>query len=89
MILYWPVPSVVTDRTFSIRTALEASTVTPGRTAPDESLTVPAIEACAYAAAGVSKSPPIRASRWNLRIHPPSELRLVWKGEYRRVRRKS
>src|SRR6185295_6331533 len=33
---------------------LDASTVTPGRTAPDESLTTPVMEACANAAAGIS-----------------------------------
>src|SRR5688572_21586180 len=52
MILYWPAPSVTTDRTFSINAGLAASTVTPGRTAPDVSLTTPAMDACAYAAAG-------------------------------------
>ena len=41
--LYWPVPSVATERTFSISTELDASTVTPGSTAPDASLTIPAI----------------------------------------------
>ena len=44
-ILYWPLASVTTDRTFSMRTGLAASTDTPGSTAPDVSLTVPAIEA--------------------------------------------
>ena len=34
---YWPEPSVVTDRTFSISAGLAASTVTPGSTAPDGS----------------------------------------------------
>src|SRR5262245_5595421 len=50
--LYWPVPSVTTDRTFSINAGLAASTVTPGRTAPDVSLATPAMDACADAAAG-------------------------------------
>jgi hypothetical protein len=36
---YWPLPSVTTDRTFSISAGLDASTVTPGSTAPDASLT--------------------------------------------------
>jgi hypothetical protein len=36
MILYWPVPSVLTERTFSIRAGLAASTMTPGSTAPDD-----------------------------------------------------
>src|SRR5258705_7690003 len=35
-----------------MRTGLAASTVTPGRTAPDASFTTPAMEAWAYAAAG-------------------------------------
>src|SRR5262245_64822392 len=43
MILYWPARSVVVDRVFSIRAGLETSTVTPGTTAPLESLTVPAM----------------------------------------------
>src|SRR5262249_52258573 len=34
-ILYWPVPSVTTERVCSISAGLDASTVTPGRTAPD------------------------------------------------------
>src|SRR5207249_9807079 len=46
----------MTERTFSMRAGLAASTVTPGMTAPDVSLTTPAIEApsvvCAHAAVG-------------------------------------
>src|SRR6266511_3019218 len=42
-ILYWPWPSATTERTFSIRAGLAASTVTPGSTAPEASLTTPAI----------------------------------------------
>ena len=38
----WPVPSVTTLRDFSMSTGLDASTFTPGRMAPDESLTMPA-----------------------------------------------
>src|ERR1043166_3024719 len=49
---YWPVASVATDRTFSIRTGLAASTVTPGSTPPETSLTTPAIAACAKTTAG-------------------------------------
>src|SRR5688500_5565601 len=49
---YWPVSSVTTVRTFSVNAGLAASTVTPGRTAPDESLTTPAMVACANAAPG-------------------------------------
>jgi len=44
MILYWPDPSLTTERTFSINAGLAASTVTPGSTPPDASLTTPAIE---------------------------------------------
>jgi hypothetical protein len=44
-----PLPSVTTDRVFSIKAGLDASTVTPGRTASDASFTTPAIvpSACA------------------------------------------
>src|SRR5689334_10069583 len=48
----WPPPSVTTDRTFSMRAGLAASTVTPGSTAPDVSRTTPVIDACANATAG-------------------------------------
>src|SRR5262245_47812346 len=48
-----PLASVTTVRTFSISAGLDASTVTPGSTAPDVSLTMPAIVACAYATTGV------------------------------------
>src|SRR6185436_14653570 len=41
---YWPVASVTEALTFSISALLAASTVTPGMTAPDESLTSPAID---------------------------------------------
>ena len=53
---YCPVASLMTDRTFSIRTGLAASTVTPGSTAPDTSLTTPVIAPCARTAAGKSNS---------------------------------
>ena len=51
---YWPDVSVVAERTLSMSTGLEASTVTPGRIAPDVSFTVPVIEACACARRGTS-----------------------------------
>src|SRR5262249_51152457 len=38
-----------------MRASLAASTVTPGSTAPDESFTTPAIDACARAAVGIAK----------------------------------
>ena len=47
MMRYWPAPSVTTVRTFSMSAGLAASTVTPGNTAPDVSLTTPAMDACA------------------------------------------
>src|SRR5688572_27031475 len=52
MMRYWPVPSVTTERTFSINAGLEASTVTPGSTAPDASRTVPVNVPWANAEAG-------------------------------------
>jgi hypothetical protein len=52
---YCPVSSVTTDRTLSIRTGLAASTLTPGKTAPELSLTTPVIAACAEAVDGKSK----------------------------------
>src|SRR5262249_30287761 len=51
---YLPSPSVTTARVFSIRTGLDASTVTPGSTAPDVSFTTPAIVLCAAAMEGKS-----------------------------------
>src|SRR5438093_13651218 len=57
MILYWPLRSVMVDRAFSISAGLETSTVTPGRTAPLESLTVPAMAvSCARAAPAAHKT---------------------------------
>ena len=44
MIRYCPIPSVTTVRTFSMSAGLAASTVTPGRTAPDASLTTPVMD---------------------------------------------
>src|SRR6478735_4585664 len=53
-IRYWPAPSVTAVRTFSMSAGLAASTVTPGMTAPDASLTTPAIDAWAYAMLGIN-----------------------------------
>src|SRR5437867_10122994 len=53
---YWPDPLVTTERVFSISAGLDASTVTLGMTAPEESLTVPTIEAWAWAVAGMTTS---------------------------------
>src|SRR5262245_406699 len=47
--LYSPSPSVTTVRTFSMSAGLDASTVTPGRTSPDVSLTTPVMLAWARA----------------------------------------
>ena len=44
---YCPVPSLTTVRVFSMSAGLDASTVTPGRTAADASRTTPAIVAWA------------------------------------------
>src|SRR2546425_969650 len=82
-IRYCPVPSVTTDRTFSIRDALDASTVTPGNTAPDVSFTTPVMLACAQAAAGTSVNKAAPASpRMNPRISPPLDISEV--GKYSR-----
>jgi hypothetical protein len=51
-IRYWPLPSVVAVRTFSMSAGLVASTVTPGNTAPEASLTTPAIAPSAWAPLG-------------------------------------
>ena len=58
------------DRTFSISAGLDASTVTPGSTAPDVSLTVPAIAlVCADATAGSSaSSAAAKMNRANVRM---------------------
>src|SRR2546423_5402804 len=53
---YRPAVSVVADRILSISTGLDASTVAPGSTAPEVSLTVPVIVAWADAAAGATTS---------------------------------
>ncbi len=53
---YWPESSVTAVRTFSMSAGLEASTVTPGSTPPDESRTVPAREPWARTLAGVSRT---------------------------------
>ena len=49
---YCPVLSLMVVRTFSMSAGLVASTVTPGRTAPEVSLTEPAITACAKTPVG-------------------------------------
>src|SRR5688572_8576331 len=66
---YWPLASVTEERTRSISASLAASTVTPGRTAPEVSLTIPAMDDWASAAAG-SRRIPARTIA-NLRMTPP------------------
>ena len=88
---YWPVPSVTTVRTFSVNAGLEASTVTPGRTAPDESLTTPAIVACANATRGrISTAASTTRALIKLRTLPPSrqDSRVGCRHDITRNRRK-
>src|SRR5262245_43778871 len=61
-IAYWPVPSVTPVRTFSINAGLAASTVTPGSTAPETSLTTPLMVACAEATTGSQQTNPNAAA---------------------------
>ena len=71
---------MTTERTLSIRAGLAASTVTPGMTAPEVSLTTPAIEApsvvCAHATVGnaagtIDKSTTNHLIIWNALIGFP------------------
>ena len=61
VIRYCPESSVTPTRTFSMRAGLEASTVTPGSTPPDWSLTVPVRVPCAKTSDG--KGSPRTGSR--------------------------
>src|SRR5581483_5646948 len=72
---YCPVPPVTTVRTFSMSAALAASTVTPGSTAPDASLTCPAIDACADADTAHPRSTAKNAASFTSRRipEPPGE----------------
>jgi hypothetical protein len=72
--LYCPVSFVVTERTFSISAELDASTVTPGRTPPDASRTVPAIvaESWANAAAGAMSTARTANVLTSLYMPPPA-----------------
>src|SRR5438034_3160036 len=60
---YWPVPSLTTLRVFSMSTELDASTVTPGRTAADVSRTTPASVAWANTRLGASRMPASAATK--------------------------
>src|ERR1700691_2099595 len=72
MIRYWPLASVTAVRTVSISTGLAASTVTPGNTAPDASLTVPEIDNDS----GVWAYNPVGTSTTHVnQRHPPANLR--------------
>src|SRR5437870_4666829 len=60
-----------------MRTGLETSTVTPGRTAPVVSRTAPAIVDCAAAVPGKSRSDPRSARPPNRREHPMTSSSLA------------
>src|SRR5262249_41721581 len=84
MMRYWPVPSVTVERVFSISAGLAASTVTPGRTAPDGSRTVPVNDACARAEVGSNRTPKIARHFLAVRMgfFPPNRLdQLTGRGE--------
>src|ERR1044071_5348123 len=66
-----PEPSETAGRTFSMSAGLEASPVTPGRAAPEESRVDPAIEACASAVAGRRVTTAIRST-------PLRKVRINW-----------
>src|SRR4051812_47852425 len=72
---YWPEPSVTAVRTLSMSAGLAASTVTPGRTAPEASLATPEIDAplCAAAVQAVSSTHAAAASTL---LHPRIDILL-------------
>src|SRR5678815_3240740 len=69
--LYRPSPSVTTERTFSIRAGLAASTVTPGIASPDVSRTTPAmpLACCALAGALSARQPSATRPKANTLDH--------------------
>jgi hypothetical protein len=70
---YRPVESLVADRTFSISTGLVASTLTPGSTAPDASLTTPDSVAWANPIAGkITNAARAIVTRASPRMQSPS-----------------
>src|SRR5438046_7064361 len=78
-IRYWPVPSVTALRAFSISIGLEASTVTPGSTAPDTSLTTPVMVACcASTVTGTSRRTAGRINDFAVRF--TSDLHIQYPG---------
>src|SRR5688572_17605897 len=75
---YWPESLVTVVRCFSMRAGLDASTVTPGNTPPEASLTTPAISAWACAKVGTISANsahthkldiPIRCTTASLSLH--------------------
>src|SRR4051812_35615907 len=76
---YSPRSSVTALRTFSIRTGLDASTVTPGKTAPEVSVTTPerlaALNPCAAALAGTTT---MQQRNHAPRIRPTNALSLIF-----------
>src|SRR5262245_12337092 len=75
---YWPVPSVTTVRDFSMSAGLDASTLTPGRMAPDVSLTMPAT-------AGWDNAGVARRSSAATTMVPVASARITASYLYRRV----
>src|SRR6266540_6773912 len=69
-----PSPSDTTVRTFSISAGLAASTVTPGSTAPEVSLTRPAIALCDCACAGLVRR---REQRTATTVAPSGPTRTI------------
>src|SRR5262245_17954589 len=80
--LYRPSLSVTTVRVFSIRAGLEASTVTPGSTAPDVSLTTPAMPladaCCAETAFGRSSTPMTTHAPKPVLVRPIGSSPIQW-----------
>src|SRR6185503_20673093 len=73
-----PLPSVTVVRTFSISAGLVTSTVTPGSTAPDVSVTTPATDAlmvCASAHAAASATQTTRVKSLEV-FRTPAVLRM-------------
>jgi hypothetical protein len=63
------------DRTFSMSTGLDASTVTPGSTPPELSLTVPErVASCAKDIAGIMRSTAITSRRLTTRTSIEARL---------------
>jgi hypothetical protein len=73
-IRYCPVSSLTTVRTFSIRTGLEASTVTPGNTPPDVSRATPVMAAWAKTVVGRRHASSAAKERHIVRTIVPSWL---------------